>query len=236
MRTTLFLTTLFAATLVTGAALAEKPTDRLRAHGDMVDKNHRAGRQAAGQPGTSSSNLVRPASMIDQHRGTSRVSCSDTSVDCAAARGSSHATGVAASKDAAGHVSRAPAFLDKILGSERTSFNEAGESNGMSTRAARRVWSSAGGGQAGAQGGAQVPLAQQHQVMRTQQQASDNRTACNEGDQCMASSKKSKTEWSYQAVKGGTWKGPEAKQQSPADRAVQAMKAANGSEGTRSKP
>lgn len=231
MRTTPFLATLFAVSLFGGAALAEKPAavERLRARGDVVDKSYRSAERhavaAARAPERNAAPSARP--MID--RGASRVRCSDVGTDCPTARGpsarQSPGEGVGAAGNA-GHPLRAPAFLDKVLGSDRTSFNEAGEEQGMSSRAAKRAWSHAGGAAAhsGASAAAKVPLANMEQRARTDGQASDVRMACNEGDQCMASSKATKKEWSYQAVKAGTWKGPEAAAPSNAERAIKAAK------------
>jgi hypothetical protein len=221
MRTTFFLPALFAVTLVSGAALAEKPhgaADRLRARGDVVDKSYRADRHVAPRAPQRVSSPLRQ--MPD--KAGSRVSCSDTSIDCPTrSRGAERASGLAASGAQSGRAARAPAFLDKILGGDRTSFNEAGEDQGMSRRAVKRAWSR---GTPGAAGAAPVPVAQQKPVARTELQASQNRVSCNEGDQCMQSSKSSKKEWSYQAIKAGTWKGPEAKKQSGAEKVLAEMK------------
>jgi hypothetical protein len=233
MRTTLFLTTLFAVTLSAGAALAEGPQggtakapraiDRLRSHGDMVDKTYRAGDKAA-----PASQATQPGAQSKAHadKTSARINCSsDSGVDCSAARGSDKANGMEASSAQVNRAARAPAFLDKILGSDRTNFNEAGEDQGMSSRAAKRAWSSHAGNNGGGST-AKIPLAQQQQVVRTQEQASSDRMVCNDADECMMSSKAAKKVWAYDGIKKGTWKGPEAAQPLPADVALEAMRKA----------
>jgi hypothetical protein len=221
MRTTFFLPALFAVSLLSGAALAEKPhgaADRLRARGDVVDKSYRADRHVVTRAPQRASSPVRQL----PDRAASRVSCSDTSIDCpTATRGAARANGLAASGAQVDRPARAPAFLDKVLGSNRTSFNEAGEAQGMSSRAVKRAWSH---GVPGAAGAAPGPVAQQKPIARAELQASQNRVSCNEGDHCMASSKASKKEWSYQAIKAGTWKGPEEKKVSGAEKVLAEMK------------
>jgi hypothetical protein len=215
MRTPLFLSTLFAVSLLGGAALADKPVramESLRAHGDTVDKSYRAAERPAIASSRAASHETTAArtsrSMIDHS--ASRVNCSEAGAECATGGGGSHAAMAETASGATGRAMRAPAFLDKILGSDRTNFNEADMDQGMSKRAANRAWEHAGRG-AGA-GHAASSLAQQTAVDRKENQASTNRVSCNEGDQCMDSSKQAKRDWSYLAVKAGTWQGPEAKQ------------------------
>jgi hypothetical protein len=217
MRTTLFLSSLFAVTLLSGAALADKSVDRLRSHGDTVDKSykhaqtHQASKQATGGRTSFTKTTV--------NTGNSRMNCSESGADCSSSKSASRSATTGASQS--GHASQPPAFLRKLLGNDRTSFNEAGESNGMSARAANRVWSHSGAGQAGAT----MPLAKQTQRARGDAQASSVRMSCNEADECTASSKAVKKEWAYTAVKAGTWAGPVAKQPTNAERGVAKMKA-----------
>jgi hypothetical protein len=207
MRTTLFFPTLLAVTLAGGAALAEKsaaPINHLRAHGDAVDKSYRATEHHASSLQGGPQRVEAPSHPTFDG-GASRVSCSENGVDCP------HRGGRASMPEAgggqAGRAARAPAFLDKVLGSDRTTFNEAGEAQAMSARAASRAWS-----HAGASGGATMILSGQQQHARAGEQASSNRMSCNDADECMMSSKGVKKEWAYRSVRAGTWKGPEAAQ------------------------
>ncbi len=69
-------------------------------------------------------------------------------------------------------------------------FNEAGEDQGMSSRAVKRAWSSVAANNAGGSSSATVPLAQQKTVVRTQQHGPrPDRMSCNEGNECSMSSK-----------------------------------------------
>jgi hypothetical protein len=204
MRTTLFLPTLLALGLASGAALADKShgaVDHLRHRGDVLDKSYRAAPSHASPQGSQHVNApVRPT----RDPGASRVTCSEMGQDCPQR---SARTGGGSERGGASSVSHAPTFLDKVLGSDRTAINEAGETQQMSSRAVKRAWSHGGAGGAGA---ATVPLAHQQQHLRTGEQASANRMACNDAGACMMSSKGAKKEWAYNALKAGTWKGPEA--------------------------
>lgn len=222
MRTSLFLSTLFAFTLVSGAALADKGSrgaERLRVRGDTVDKSYRgaadrpAVRQAAAPR---AAERVRPALDVS---GRSRVSCSDTSMDCA--QRSSTRARVADARAGAPRGGRMPAVLEKAAGKDRTSFNEAGEDQGMSSRAAKRAWARAGQGVSDAprgKGSAAPDLRE-----RATGVSSSARMVCNEAGECMMSSKTAKKEWAYQSVKAGTFR-PEAAEPTPAARAWAAMK------------
>lgn len=236
MRTTLFLSTLFAVTLVGGAALAEKPhesshakaprvVERFRAKGDIVDKSYRGADKsspAAAQAATVGNQAHATKSQID--KGSSRINCSESGADCHAPKGAAQANGLTASSDAVHQGAKRPAFLDKILGSDRTNFNEAGEDQGMSPRAAKRAWSHVAANNAGHETKANLPTAKEH-LPRQQQQASSARMSCNEGDECTMSSKEAKKVWAYDQIKKGIWNGPDAAKQSPADVAVARMKA-----------
>ncbi len=116
---------------------------------------------------------------------------------------------------AGGRSVRIPAFLDKILGSDRTNFNEAGLDEGMSTRAANRAWSHAAGSHHGASTGMSA-LSTPAQVDRKEQQASSARMSCNEGDECSMSMKAARKEWAQASIKAGTWSGPAPEPVSPA--------------------
>jgi hypothetical protein len=241
MRTSLFLSTLFAVSMVGGAALAEKPqgssqepraVERLREHGDTVDKVYRAapdaGARGAAQAAQSrESHAVRlapPQARSPIDRAASRINCADSDPHCGSSQGASHAVTMADGAGGASHAARAPAFLDKVLGNDRTDINEAGIDQGMSTRAANRAWSHAGHA-----GGATLPMANQPQVDRKEQQYQSARVSCNEGDDCTISSKEVKKEWATQAVKAGTWQGPERREPTNAARRIAAERAAESS-------
>src|SRR5262245_53186521 len=87
MRPTLFLSSLFVVSLVSGVALAEKPhrpVDRLRSHGDMIDKNYRGSDKASPQAAQGAVAQARQTkSPVD--KASSRINCSDAGGDCSAA-------------------------------------------------------------------------------------------------------------------------------------------------------
>src|SRR5262249_13821164 len=152
--------------------LAEKPprvVERNRAHGDIVDKAYSTvarggGSMSAGTP--AQARAQRPQAPID--RGASRINCSDSGVDCAASHGKAAAGGRGGDAGAHGgsRIERPPAILDKLLGSDRTNFNEAGEDQGMSLRAAKRAWERASGAHGHGSAGAELPLSSKQQVDR----------------------------------------------------------------------
>jgi hypothetical protein len=230
------LSTLAAATLVSGLALADKPHDastpthsarepqsveRLRAHGDMVDKSyHSADRVAPAQASSGGSAAqTRQSHMQKADKGASRINCSDSGADCSASHGdggSKSAVSEAGSSETH-RGARWPSFLDKIMGSDRTNFTEAGEDEGMSPRAVKRAWEHAGHG-AGASGvtEANMPLGERQKVDRHSEQASGNRYSCNEADECSMSNKAVKKEWAAASVRAGTFVRPETKSVDPA--------------------
>ena len=241
MRHSLFLSTLFAVSMIGGAALAEKPqsaaareprvVENLRAHGDTVDKVYRAPaaeRSSAASRFNSATAGARPArtpnvrNPID--RAASRINCADSDVNCTSSHSAARVVNAGAGAAGNGRYNvRPPAFLDKVLGSDRTDFNEAGLDEGMSARAAKRAWSHAG------QGGAEkasATLAETTQVDRKQSQYQSSRVSCNEGDACSASSKDVKKEWAYAAIKAGTWSGPEKREPTNAARRIAGYHAA----------
>jgi hypothetical protein len=214
MRTSLFLSTLFAVSTLGGIALAEKPhegaavrepraVEQPREHGDIVDKVYSAPVERALQVSRSSRVSPPEAGRTPVDPKASRINCADTDADCGSSRGA-RASGVEASTSQIGRAARAPAFLDKVFGDDRTDFNEAGEDQGMSARAERRAWSHAAAG--GHASSLRVPGPQQ--VDRKEQQASSARMSCNEGDVCSMSSKAARKEWATASIKAGTWRGP----------------------------
>lgn len=241
MRTSLFLSTLFAASLLGGTALAEKPApahdartpreprtvERLRAHGDTVDKAYQGAHGARGSAGAGSTQApTRGHAPVD--RGANRVNCSDTGIDCRAVKGKAQAS-VGEADAAGGRAARAPAFLDKVLGSDRTNFNEADMDQGMSLRAARRAWASGSTARQGSGGDENaVSLGVQRQVDRKAQQSSEARMDCNEAGECSMSLKAMRKEWAKAAIDAGTWKGPQADPVSNAARRIAEQRAAEG--------
>ena len=249
MRTSLFLSTLFAVSMFGGAALAERPHDgaaakeprsleHVRAHGDVVDKVYsapaeRGSAQVGGQ--VSQLRVAQPATGKARFdHSANRINCSDTGADCAL-RGASqapgtHASGLEASSTQTGRSARVPAFLDKVLGNDRTNFNEAGEDQGMSPRAANRAWAHSATDHHGA--GAGIPaLASPAQVDRKEQQASSARMSCNEADECSMSIKAARKEWAQSSIKAGTWSGPARDPISNAALRIAAQRAAEGATG-----
>jgi hypothetical protein len=235
MRIRLFLTMLFPVSLIGGAALAEKPHDgaavreprsmeQLRAHGDTVDKVYSAPVERA--PEASQPQAGR--SVLDPS--ASRVNCSDTGADCGSSRSANASGPEASARDggsrpqSAGRAASRPSSLDKVLGNDRTDFNEAGEDQGMSARAANRVWSHAAAEQHVS--GAGMRVAGQQQVDRKEQQGSSARMSCNEADACSMSVKAARKEWASASIKAGTWSGPAAVPVSDAARRIAAQRAA----------
>lgn len=246
MRTTLFLSSLFAITLASGAALAEKPVsapvkapraiEKLRVHGDVLDKVYRGSTRAFvnDQQRAASPERVR-AVPNPRTKGESRMLCSDTGLDCAKprVRSDEKASNLGASRAEGARASQPPAFLQKILGSDRMNCNEADDCS-MSLRAARRAWSNASSGHTagdrdsrGAADAAASAGAQQQQrveKVRTRRSEVQARVSCNEADDCMMSSKAAKKIWAYESVKAGTWKGPAAASKTPAEKAIEDSK------------
>jgi hypothetical protein len=251
MRTTLFLSSLFAVTLVSGAALAEKPgasstparmpraLEKVRIHGDIVGKVYRGSNRTIVDKAQKAATPERvrptrnPLSKVE-----SRINCSNTGVDCGAprARNDEKASGLGTTSVDGARERQPPAFLQKILGSDRMQCNEADECS-MSQRAARRAWSRASNGQktvgdrdshgtadSAASAGAQQAQQQRVEKVRTRRSEVQARMVCNEADECMMSSKEAKKIWAYEAVKAGTWKGPAAKSKTPAEKAIEDAK------------
>lgn len=233
MRTTLFLSTLFAVTLVGGAALADgsdspakapRVIDRLRSKGDIVDKSYRGADKsspAAAQAAAATNQARETKNRFD--KASSRINCSEMGADCSVARPAATKDGAPAAAPLGDRSVRRPAFLDKVLGSDRTNFNEAGEDQGMSPRAANRAWSRAAAKNAG-EGSKPLTLTTKSALPRELQQRSSARMSCNEGDECVMSSKEVKKVWAYDQIKKGIWTGPDAPAKQPSELAVERMK------------
>jgi hypothetical protein len=249
MRNALFVSTLFAVSLAGGAAFADKPPkalERARSHGEQVDKTYRtadkAGMQASQAQTPAASYAHQAKSPIDK-AAAARINCSDSGADCAASHGDSKESGGQAVMGGAQERSvRMPAFMEKITGSDRTNFNEAGEDQGMSKRAANRAWAQARGATAAApkdhdearDNHASVPAAAAEKKMKSvEKESSETRMSCNEADECMMSSKAAKKIWSYESVKAGTFTGPPAAAPSPAAVKIAEMKGQKGVAGAK---
>jgi hypothetical protein len=243
MRTIPMLSTLFAVSLLGGVALAEGPhmgaaaprvMEKLRAHGDIVDKAYsatRGGGAAAGAAMPAGQAGVQKTATPMQ-RVSSRINCSDSGVDCGAPKASA-ASSSRGGGDAVSHggssIKRPPAILDKILGNDRTNFNEAGEDQGMSLRAAKRAWERANGFKHhGAGAGTELPLSAKEHVDRHSEQRSEARMSCNEADECSMSLKASRKEWANASIRAGTWKGPAKEPVSNAALRIREQRAAEG--------
>jgi hypothetical protein len=211
MRTNLFLSTLFAVSLVGGVALAEKPThdhparepraiQALRAHGDTVDKSYVHADKASHASNASSS--VRETKSPLRDTAASRINCSDTGADCGRASRPAQAShgSAGASHGNADHGSlKSP--LQKQADS-RMNCNEADECS-ASSKSAQSKWSGGHGAKVGKD--APTSLTPRDAQPRMLGQAGGDRMACNEADECMMSSKASKKIWALESIKAGTF-------------------------------
>jgi hypothetical protein len=233
MRTSLFLSTLCAVSLLGGAALAEKTgapsatpreprvLEHFRAHGDTVDKSYKsadASPRSSSGPSASTRTAAPAQSRSPVAKGADRVNCSDTGVDCLAVSGAGRAapSRPAAGGERTGRDVRPPAFLDKILGSDRTNFNEAGEDQGMSVRAANRAWSRAAGTRTGGDPSVRT-MGSERQADRKTGQMGDARMSSQEDDVGYMSPKAARKEWAKASIAAGTWTGPAKAPVQPAD-------------------
>ncbi|MFO0754926.1 MAG: hypothetical protein U0359_00425 [Byssovorax sp.] len=222
MRTTLFLSTLFALSLAGSAALAEKPAhdkpirepraiQTLRIHGDTVDKSYAHADKAS--RASNSASAVREVKSPLKDPGASRMNCSDTGADCS--KGAHAAAPKAAPQGArAGgeHGSVRSPLHERA--DARVNCNEADECS-ASSRASQPKWTGHGtGGQLGKD--ATVLTARDAQP-RLMGQAGSDRMACNEADECMMSSKAAKKIWAIESVKAGTMHHSEADEQKQKD-------------------
>jgi hypothetical protein len=149
MKPILFFLGTLAVSLIGSAALAEKGhpgggVDRHRARGEVVDRaSHHPAREAQSRP-------MPAARSTPQVPGTaaSRVRCSESGLDCPTRHRASKASEGGSRTSPHGELPALPGRLAKALGSDRTAINEAGEDQGMSKRAANRVWARAAAGHA----------------------------------------------------------------------------------------
>lgn len=217
MRTNLFLSTLFAVSLLGGAAMADKPgfdrparmphaIEAFRSHGDVVDKVYRGSDSAARQSHVNDS-AARQARSIERSpllkdRAASRINCSDTGTDCGVSSRSNVKPDAHSSA-----AQRGPSQASKSplasKGNERVNCNDAEDCN-ISSHGAAKTW--AGNGVGGGSSPTEKPgVGARALDERTRMQPSDSRMACNEADECMMSSKDSKKIWAVEAVKAGTF-------------------------------
>jgi hypothetical protein len=205
MRTSLFVSTLFAVSLLGGAALADKPTpvDKVRKHGDTFER-YRVERTT---PASTSSSAARSNPARPQQLGTpgaSRINCSDASTDC----GAKSATARQAWNKSSGKpvslaesVRRGPNPLEGKV-SERVNCNE-GEQCSLSNIGAKSIW--ANHRARSGVGASDAASSKSQSVMsRKLHQAYEARMACNEGEECSFSSKDAKKIWRTEAFKAGT--------------------------------
>lgn len=234
MRTNLFLSTLFAVSLVGGVALAEKPThDRparepraiqaLRVHGDTVDKTYAHADKAASR--ASHQSAVREVRNPLRDTSASRINCSDTGADCGrASRPAQASHGAAGAGHAsAQHAGSARSPLQQRADS-RVNCNEADECS-ASSKSSQPKWSGGHGAKVGKD--APTSLTPRDAQPRMLGQAGSDRMVCNEADECMMSSKASKKIWALESIKAGTFHRAQTgdvvptKGQKTADRAAQ---------------
>ena len=151
MRTNLFLSTLFAVSLLGGAALANKPgverpvreprtIQAFRAHGDVVDKSYRSTDRATRQSHVDDSSAAKTHGQrtpAPNDRASSRINCSDTGADCGtSSRNAAKPEVRGASQSPVKPTSAAP---QKSSGNERMNCNEADECM-MSSKDAKKIW------------------------------------------------------------------------------------------------
>jgi len=227
MRTTLFLSTLFAVSLVGGAALAEKSAQErparqpraieiLRAHGDTVDKSYRGSDRVLrhDRSGEQTSAKTRQASMPND-RSSSRINCSDTGADCGGHARSTRAPTSSSSLAPQQRTSKSP--LTKP-GNDRMKCNEADEC-GVSSKGAKKTWAASSGASSPTE--KSLPALQGGQDARRSMEAGEDRMVCNEADECMMSSKAAGKIWAKESVKAGTWHGAQANDTATEQRAQQ---------------
>jgi hypothetical protein len=206
MRTSLFVSTLFAVSLFGGVALADKPdsnvTDRLRRRGEVVDKvrtPERAVRTSlSGDRGQTTAAVKNPL----EARVKSRINCSDTDMDCRTHRAvrpqqQAESKKLGALQQSVKH--KGPNPLEEKV-SMRVKCNEGDECT-LSTLGAKALWNKERG-----KTGSDASTQRAGQVAsdRMLNQAYAARMSCNEGEECMMSSKEAQKIWRTEAFKAGT--------------------------------
>jgi len=218
MRTNLFLSTLFAVSLLGGAAIAGKPggerpirepraIEHLRSHGDVVDKSYRTSDPKARLSHTNESTQQKTQSQRTARpndRASSRINCSDTGADCGtSSRSTARPDARSAPSASAGAASKAP---QTGAGNERMNCNEADECS-ISSKGAKKAWAQ----NSAANSPTDKPgVSSKNLDQRVLMQPSDSRMSCNEADECMMSSKDAKKVWAIESVKAGTFRGADA--------------------------
>lgn len=233
MRTNLFLSTLFAVSLVGSVAMAERPArerparepraiQQLRIHGDTVDKSESRGARAARASNPAST--VRDVKNPLRDAAASRVNCSDTGADCSKASRpaqASHASGPGASRPGEQRGSAKSPLHQRA--DARVNCNEADECS-SSSKASQPRW--AGSGRTTKQSNDAISLAVREEQKRMGAAGSD-RMVCNEADECMMSSKAAKKLWALESIKAGTFRGAAATtKDAPAEKGLKASERA----------
>jgi hypothetical protein len=203
MRTGLFLSSLFAASLVTGAALADNhhPIEFGRAHGDTYEKTYKVV-ESSHAGGSVDHNAATGGSKSPlQAKANERVNCSQEGADCAASHGSAARAGSSAGSPSAKSSKAMPAAIAG-KSSSRESCDEAGEGCEMSSKAAKSMGSKGHGANDPTEA---TPMAQSAMaaIDRKMNQAYGARMSCNEGDECSMSSKDAAKIWRTEAFKAG---------------------------------
>lgn len=202
MRISALATALLSVSLCAGAAQADGPRiermprqfEKMRAHGDVVDRTYRAmERPMARERVSERPSRVERSAPARPSRGEERIRCADTGSDCGARV--APAPREAASRSAP--VKRSEAMKRNIQAESRINCGDV-DSCGTSTTRAQNRWASQTptAGRAGEREGA----ARQH----GRGQRESPRMSCNEGEECSMSSKAAQKFWAEQAIKAGT--------------------------------
>jgi hypothetical protein len=138
MRVSVLLSSLFAVTLLSSAALAEKPTRNPHDRTSHVREPREARMQRADLERIRSrvaGDQARPSAQKDR---VNRVSCSDTGMDCGrSSRSNDSARGAGQKINAASRVVRDRDL--KLPSQDRMACNEGGECS-MSSKAVAKIW------------------------------------------------------------------------------------------------
>ena len=142
MRTMLFVSSLFAASLVTGAALADNnhPIEFGRAHGDTFEKTYKVSRTESAHGSATADRTAASGRSVVQQKQSQVVNCSSEGADCAASHGNAaHGAGASGSTDKRPSIhSREPASVSERSGkNDRVQCDEAGEGCQMSSKATK---------------------------------------------------------------------------------------------------
>ncbi|HEY4119481.1 MAG TPA: hypothetical protein VGM56_16550 [Byssovorax sp.] len=205
MRTSLFLSSLFAVSLVGGVALADMHgrTDSGRAHGDQIDKNYRSSADRAATPRASAP--VRTAAPVPQgshtrspvsQKETDRINCAPDSDACGHTNHAARARGVSQSTPASGAKSSSKnPFAQRE--SHRVNCSDGDECT-ASSKASKAL-----GSKDSAKSSSSTAV-QSHATTNRKDAQVNVRMSCNEGDVCSMSSKDAQKFWRAESFKHGT--------------------------------